>query len=334
MTKHNGIGNAKRSHTKTDSGHPMVYQIRIEGHLNDQWADWFSGLSVSLEEKGDTLLTGPVADQAALFGLLKKIRDLGLPLISIDHINPSSQILRRNEMNEKTQNTADPDGKWIYRVGGLSGIALGIGYLLTIPVVTLYAGGFPPIGTEARLAFFADHAAGWWFATALMVFTDLLYVPFFLALYHALKGLNKYLMLLAFAFAGLFIVLDLAITWTSYPSLIILSGDYAAAATDAQRSLIVATASYPSAIIDSPLSPIYAIFIPALGLLFASLVMRKGSFSKALVYMGMIAGISGILAGIVPIFISDVEMFQYINASLAMIWFFFTGFRLNKLPNK
>ncbi|HET9914846.1 MAG TPA: hypothetical protein VFQ13_23350, partial [Anaerolineales bacterium] len=178
---------------------------------------------------------------------------------------------------------------------------------------------------------FAEHAAGWWVATALMVFTDLLYVPFFLALYHALKGFNKYLILLAFACGGLFVVLDLAITWTAFPSLIILSGNYAAATSDAQRSLIVAAAGYPSAIVDSPLSGIYANLFPGLGELLASLVMRKGIFSKTLVYTGVIAGVSGILAGIGPIFIDDLETFQYINASLAMIWFFFVGLKFYKL---
>ncbi|HET9912157.1 MAG TPA: hypothetical protein VFQ13_09730 [Anaerolineales bacterium] len=84
MTRHNDTDNVKRSHSKTDPGQPVVYQIRIEGHLDHQWADWFSGMSVTLEENGDTLLTGPVVDQAALFGLLKKIRDLGLPLISVN----------------------------------------------------------------------------------------------------------------------------------------------------------------------------------------------------------------------------------------------------------
>lgn len=234
-------------------------------------------------------------------------------------------------MNEKNQFSVDPDGNWIYRVGGISGIVLGIGYLLTIPVTTLYAGGFPPLGAEARLVFFAGHAAGWWAVTAIMVFTDLLYVPFFLALYHALKGFNKYLMLLAFACTGLFVALDLAITWTSFPSLIILSGNYAAATSDAQRAIIVAAAEYPSAIVDSPLSGIYAILFPGLGELLASLAMRKGIFSKTLAYMGMIAGVCGILAGIGPIFIRDLETAQYINASLAMLWFFFAGLKLYNL---
>ena len=79
---------SNNSKQKTDSSQPTIYQIRIEGHLDDQWTDWFSGLSIILEDDGDTLLTGPVADQAALFGLLKKVRDLGMPLVSVNRIEP------------------------------------------------------------------------------------------------------------------------------------------------------------------------------------------------------------------------------------------------------
>jgi hypothetical protein len=68
---------------KADSDQPVVYKIRIKGHLVPQWTDWFEGLAITLEEDGDTLLTGPVVDQAALHGLLKKIRDLGMPLVSV-----------------------------------------------------------------------------------------------------------------------------------------------------------------------------------------------------------------------------------------------------------
>ena len=72
----------------TDPSQPTVYQIRIEGHLGPQWTDWFGGLTITLEEDGDTLLTGPVVDQAALFGLLKKVRDLGMPLLSVIRVVP------------------------------------------------------------------------------------------------------------------------------------------------------------------------------------------------------------------------------------------------------
>jgi len=60
-----------------------VYQIRVRGHLGSQWTDWFGGLTVTLEENGETLLSGPVVDQAALHGLLRKVRDLGMPLVSV-----------------------------------------------------------------------------------------------------------------------------------------------------------------------------------------------------------------------------------------------------------
>ena len=68
----------------TDPGQPEVHQIRIKGHLGPQWADRFGGLSITLEDNGDTVLTGPVTDQAALHGLLKKVRDLGMPLVSVN----------------------------------------------------------------------------------------------------------------------------------------------------------------------------------------------------------------------------------------------------------
>ncbi len=66
----------------------MVYQIRIEGHLGRQWTDWFDGLTITLEDNGDTVLTGPVVDQAALHALLRKVRDLGMPLVSVIRVGP------------------------------------------------------------------------------------------------------------------------------------------------------------------------------------------------------------------------------------------------------
>ena len=66
-----------------DHYEPGIYEIRIKGHLDDKWADRFEGLTITLEDNGDTLLTGPVIDQAALHGLLKKVRDLGMPLLSV-----------------------------------------------------------------------------------------------------------------------------------------------------------------------------------------------------------------------------------------------------------
>ena len=66
-----------------DQPEPGRYEIRIKGHLDDRWANWFEGLTLSREDNGETRLTGPVADQTALHGLLRKVRDLGLALVSV-----------------------------------------------------------------------------------------------------------------------------------------------------------------------------------------------------------------------------------------------------------
>ncbi len=69
-----------------DSNGAVIYQIRIQGHLGSQWTDWFGGMVIALEDNGETLLTGSVVDQAALHGLLRKVRDLGMPLIAVTRI--------------------------------------------------------------------------------------------------------------------------------------------------------------------------------------------------------------------------------------------------------
>jgi hypothetical protein len=71
---------------QSNSAQPLIYQIRLKGHLDRQWIHWFDGLTITLEEDGNTLLAGPVADQAALHGLLKKVRDLGMPLVSVSQV--------------------------------------------------------------------------------------------------------------------------------------------------------------------------------------------------------------------------------------------------------
>lgn len=73
-----------------DATQPLLYQIRLHGHLSPQWADWFDGLTITLEDNGNTLLTGAVADQAALHGLLRKVRDLGMVLLSLNCISTKS----------------------------------------------------------------------------------------------------------------------------------------------------------------------------------------------------------------------------------------------------
>ena len=80
-----------------DADQRTVYQIRIKGHLGSQWTNWFEGLTVTLEEEGSTLLSGPVVDQSALHGILKKIRDLGMPLLSVNSVETGTQDTSDNK---------------------------------------------------------------------------------------------------------------------------------------------------------------------------------------------------------------------------------------------
>jgi hypothetical protein len=93
ITQHHGdkpMSNEPAS--QLDISQHVIYQIRVKGHLDSQWAGWFDGMTITLEEDGNTLLSGPVVDQAALHGLLKKVRDLGLPLISLAQVQPNYSI--------------------------------------------------------------------------------------------------------------------------------------------------------------------------------------------------------------------------------------------------
>lgn len=115
---------SKKLTPQLDSVQPAIYQIRIKGYLDRQWTHWFEGLAITLEEGGNTLLSGPVADQAALHGLLKKVRDLGLPLVSVsqvqlDETHPYRK--KEKEMNTNKSTTGiDPRVKlsllWIFVV--------------------------------------------------------------------------------------------------------------------------------------------------------------------------------------------------------------------------
>lgn len=84
----------------TDPDQPTVYQIRIKGHPGPDRADWFAGMIITLEVTGETLLTGPVADQAALHGLLRRVRDLGIPLLSVNRMHPGQAPEPRGQTEE------------------------------------------------------------------------------------------------------------------------------------------------------------------------------------------------------------------------------------------
>lgn len=103
LSEHQGKEVSNNLETQPDANGPAVYQIRVRSHLGSGWADWFEGLTITLEENGDTLLTGPIVDQSALHGLLKKVRDLGMSLVSVNQVEPEPADAENAQQKMKDQ---------------------------------------------------------------------------------------------------------------------------------------------------------------------------------------------------------------------------------------
>ena len=222
--------------------------------------------------------------------------------------------------------SVDPDGKSLYRVGGISALAIGIAYIIIIPLFA-HVGGAPSSGGEAWLKYLEGRTTVWWAILGLSVFTDFLFVPVALSLYVALERVNRNAMLVATAFVGLFVVLDMAVLWTNYASLLTLSALHTAATTDVQRASYVAAADYASAVLASHTEVFYSIVDLSLAILIIGFVMLKGKgiFNKTTAYLGLAAGIFGIVS------IAGFFVIIIINALLVTLWLLFVGYRLFKL---
>ncbi len=226
-------------------------------------------------------------------------------------------------------NAVDPDGKWLYQVGGLSALAFGLAYVF---IIALYVPmGAPPSDVTALLTHLAEHRTAWWAILSLSVLTDFLLVPVGFSLYLALKGFNRNAMLLASACVALFIVLDLAITWTNYAALIALSSKCATAADDAERAAVVWAANYPSAVLHSSLLFVYNTLTLAVGILMTGFVMLKGIFSKTTAYLGLVTGTLGIISVAGSFFGSALSASIIVTSILTTVWVPLVGIRLYKL---
>jgi len=222
--------------------------------------------------------------------------------------------------------------RWLYRVGSISALGFGLAYLI---IIILYVPlGAPPSGAEKWLTYMAGHISAWWAILGLSVLTDFLLVPMALALYAALKGINRNGMLLAAAFVGLFVILDLALTWTNYAVLINLSTNYTAATNDMQRAGLVTVASYPASVLDSDLLDVYNTVTLSIGILVVGFVMRKGSFSRRTAYIGLATGILGVVGVVGPVFISALSGTILIASLLTMVWTLLVGYDLYRLGQR
>ena len=229
-------------------------------------------------------------------------------------------------LEETAVDTVGPGQKQWYRVGAVAALALGIGYIIIFPLYAYV--GPPPSDGDAWFKYLSGKTTVWWAILGLSVFTDFLFVPVAFALYLALKGVNRYAMVLATAFVGLFVVLDLAVTWSHYASILTLYRNYSTATDDAHRAAYVAAANYASAMLMSPLEIVYAIVTLSSGILLTGFVMLRGVFNKVTAYLGLATGLLGIasLTGLGLIIIG--------NALFATVWLFFVGYGLYRLGQK
>jgi hypothetical protein len=224
----------------------------------------------------------------------------------------------------------DLDRRWEYPVGGISALAIGIGYIVIIPLFV--AVGAPPSGGEAWLTYAAGKSVGWWAILGLSVLTDVLFIPVVLALYLVLERLGRSVMLLAAAFVGLFVVLDLAVTWSNYAALITLSESYAVATTATERAADVAAATYAASVLGSSLEGVYSIVTLAVGILLISIVTLRGTFSRTAAYLGVATGVLGIASVVGQLLVPGSGTIIAIFASvLTTLWVLVVGYRLFRL---
>jgi ABC-type enterochelin transport system permease subunit len=140
-------------------------------------------------------------------------------------------------------------------------------------------------------------------------------------------------MLLAVACMGLFVALDIAVTWTAYSVLIASGTGYAAATSDATKAALAASAAYPSAILDSPLPGTCAIVIPSLGILLAGLVMLRGVFNKPTAYLALATGVTA-FAFMGSYVVEALSPLRIVNALLVTVWYALAGIRLYRLGQR
>jgi hypothetical protein len=209
------------------------------------------------------------------------------------------------------------------QAGGLAALLLALGYIVTMPVFT--AVGTPPTGAEAQLGYFARSAEPWWVIVGLSVLTDLLFIPVAIGLYRALRGRSDGAMMVAAAFTLLFVVLDLAITWTSYASMLVLGQQYAAAPTADQRAIIVAAASYPDAVLSSPLTSVYSVLTLGIGILVAGFVIFRGGAGRATGVVGVATGLLGIASTIHVVLSGSFSPLLVVVSLLTILWLLMVG---------
>jgi hypothetical protein len=306
--------------------HPY-YEIRLTGHLDARWAGWLEGLTITLEEDGDTLLTVPVVDQAALHGLLKKVRDLGIPLISISPLEHGCSPAHRSGQADQSdlysfyethpyRSKKETKMKTLQKMGGFAALyeaaAYIVGMIGFLTVVNVSGVADP----AQQVALMAENLA---FLYILYLFVYVVWGIFMvilaLALYERLKAASPAIMQTATIFGifwGCVIIISGMIHNVGMQNVVDLYG-----IDPTQAGTVWLTIDSVLGGLAGSNEAIGGIWI----LLLSWAALRKGEFSRVLNYLGVVIGIAGILS-IVP---ALAEIFIYIFALGQIVWFIWLG---------
>jgi hypothetical protein len=218
-------------------------------------------------------------------------------------------------------------GAPLYRFGGWSAVLLGVSYIAIVGLYSL-AGAVPSQIGEPWLQYLDGKTAIWWGITGLSVLTDLLFLPMVAALYLALRGAPRALVLSGIGLIGLFVALDLAITWPNYASLIGLTDTYSSAADAGTRSVAIAGATFASTVLSSPLFKVYAVLVPSVGIGALGIAMVQVGFGRWAGYVGLATGILGTVSVLGSVAWSSLGAAVIATSVLTTLWVLIVGYRL------
>jgi hypothetical protein len=222
--------------------------------------------------------------------------------------------------------SSQPD-RALHRWSGFAAIAIAVLYVI-ITGLFVVAGAVPGgVDGVAWLDYLSGRIGLWWGIAVLSVLTDLLYVPPAVALALALWWRQRNLVATGAALLVTFVVLDLAVTWSSYASLMTLSGEWAGASAS-DRASIEAAAMYPVSVLDSTLWAVYAIAVPGLGILAIAIAMLRAGFSPAGAWVGIATGVLAVASVAGSLVVSGLGVLAIPTSVLTLTWFAIVGVRL------
>jgi hypothetical protein len=292
----------------TPTSNAKVYEIRLKGHLEARWGNRFEGMTITLEDNGETLLTGPVVDQAALHGLLKKVRDLGMPLVSAIQVQFNETHQNRSNRRFKMKN--------LQKMGGFAALYLAVAYLIGM-VIFLVVLDYPSITDPAQKVALLVEMQMVTFSTNLLmyVFFGVFLIVLSLALYDRLKSGAPAMMQVAtvigIIWAGSLIASGMVSNAGIAPVVALYAKDPAQAALTWQgiESVASGLGNGNGEILGGLLT-----------LLVSLAALRAGGFSKGLNILGLLVG----AVGIISIFPGLTDLTGVFGLS-QIIWFVWLG---------